>query len=388
MIAHMDSELFDCKGNVRREDYGVASGIIGIVLNIMLFTLKLVAGIFSKSVSVIADAMNNFSDVSASLVTLIGFKVSAKKADMEHPFGHGRMEYISGLIVSFLIILVGAELFVSSVKSMFVPSVLKTTTFTVAILFVSVFVKSAMFVYNLILSRKIKSVALKAVAKDSISDVISTTGVLAAMLFAFFRPDSKIPGDGIAGILVAVFIIWNGIDSAKDTVNPLLGEPMDKNFVADVKNVVMGFEPICGIHDVLVHDYGPGKVMISLHAEVPGDRNIFDLHQVIDDAENAVSEKFNCMVTIHMDPVDFNDPETVRVREYLGNSAKEIDVELTVHDVRFVPLENGRRRVRFDILIPRGFCIPDEELVKVFQQKVSALNPLYESEIHVHNVFC
>lgn len=388
MIAHMDSELFDCKGNVRREDYGVASGIIGIVLNIMLFTLKLVAGIFSKSVSVIADAMNNFSDVSASLVTLIGFKVSAKKADMEHPFGHGRMEYISGLIVSFLIILVGAELFVSSVKSMFVPSVLKTTTFTVAILFVSVFVKSAMFVYNLVLSRKIKSVALKAVAKDSISDVISTTGVLLAMLFAFFRPDSKIPGDGIAGILVAVFIIWNGIDSAKDTVNPLLGEPMDKNFVADVKNVVMGFEPICGIHDVLVHDYGPGKVMISLHAEVPGDRNIFDLHQVIDDAENAVSEKFNCMVTIHMDPVDFNDPETVRVREYLGSSAKKIDSELTVHDVRFVPLENGRRRVRFDILIPREFCMPDEELVKVFQQKVSALNPLYESEIHVHNVFC
>lgn len=388
MIAHMDSELFDCKGNVRREDYGVASGIIGIVLNLILFTLKLVAGIFSKSVSVIADAMNNLSDVSASLVTLIGFKVSAKKADMEHPFGHGRMEYISGLIVSFLIILVGVELFVSSVKSMFVPSVLKTTTFTVAILFVSVFVKSAMFVYNLVLSRKIKSVALKAVAKDSISDVISTTGVLAAMLFAFFRPDSKIPGDGIAGILVAVFIIWNGIDSAKDTVNPLLGEPMDKNFVADVKNVVMGFEPICGIHDVLVHDYGPGKVMISLHAEVPGDRNIFDLHQVIDDAENAVSEKFNCMVTIHMDPVDFNDPETVRVREYLGNSAKEIDSELTVHDVRFVPLENGLRRVRFDILIPRGFCMPDEELVKVFQQKVSALNPLYESEIHVHNVFC
>lgn len=371
-----------------REKYGIISGTAGIFLNILLFSGKFVAGIFLGSVSVTADALNNLSDVASSLVTLIGFKISAKKADDEHPFGHGRMEYIAGLIVSFLIILVGVELFKSSVESMINPSPLEKSNLALIVLSVSILVKLSMFVFNLRLSKKINSAALKATAKDSISDVLSTSIVLFAVCFSIFRPESKIAFDGIAGILVSVFIIINGIGSAKDTINPLLGIPADKKTAKEIENLVLSFDSIIGVHDLLIHEYGPGKIMISLHAEVPGDKNVFELHEIIDEAEKAVSEKFSCSATIHIDPVDLSDNEVRRLKEHLEKSAKEIDENLSVHDVRIIKCKNNETKICFDALRPCGLKMKDSEIEKRLSEKAKEFNPNCKCEIKIDNAFC
>ena len=369
-----------------REKTGLISGIVGIFLNFLLFTVKLTAGLVSKSISVIADALNNLSDFVSSFVTLIGFKISAKKADDEHPFGHGRMEYIAGLIVSFMIILVGTELFITSIKSIKNPRTLESSIFTVLVLCFSVAVKSIMFFYNMHFSRKIKSPALKATAMDSLSDVFSTLVVLFSVVIARVFPQISFPFDAVAGIIVSLFIIWNGISSAKETVNPLLGSPADKEIVSDIEKIVLSYYPICAVHDMLIHEYGPSSFMISLHAEVPGDMNIFDLHKAIDDAENAVFEKYHCIVTIHMDPVDFKNPEIIWLRDYLKKSAIEIDEKLTVHDVQLVKC-GEKFKVIFDALRPRGCKLSDEEIKNKFCEKINRFNPDYETQIKIDNAF-
>ncbi len=371
----------------KREKYGFTSGLAGTILNLGLFATKLAAGILSGAVSVVADALNNLSDVSASLVTMLGFKISAKKADDEHPFGHGRMEYISGLIVSILIIIFGIELFKSSVQAVINPRQIHVSHLTLSVLAFSILVKLFMFAYNLKLSKKINSAALKANAKDSISDVISTSVVLAAIAFSAAYPESKIQFDGIAGIVVALFVLWNGISSAKDTINPLLGVPAESHMVKAVEEVAMGFHPICGIHDILIHEYGPGRIMISLHAEVPGNRDIYELHQAIDDAESALGKKFNCDAVIHMDPVDFSNYEVMWLKAYLKKAAEEIDRNLSVHDVRLVPCDNRRYTVRFDALRPRGFKMTDAELIQKLSSKVKEFKPEYKCEIQIDTAF-
>lgn len=257
----------DVKNPDVRGRYGVLCGIAGICFNFLLFSGKFIAGIFSKSVAVIADAFNNLSDAAASIVTIVGFKISGKKPDADHPFGHGRMEYIAGLVVSFLILVVGFELLMSSIDSIRNPEPLDTSVFTVVMLVAAILVKFYMFFYNRRIGKKILSSAMEATAKDSLNDTVSTAVVLAAVIIELFFPNSKFPFDGVAGIFVAVFIFYNGIESIKDTVNPLLGVPADREFVKQVEEEVMKFKPICGIHDLIVHDYGPGRVMISLHAE-------------------------------------------------------------------------------------------------------------------------
>lgn len=369
-----------------RKRCGMISGTVGIFLNFLLFVIKFCSGIFTNSVSVMADAFNNCSDVASSVVTFFGFKVSAEKADDEHPFGHGRMEYIAGLIVSVLIIFVGAELLKSSIEILIKPEPIEKSVLVTVILFASILVKLFMFALNLKFSKKINSAALKAAAKDSLSDVFSTLIVVVAILIESFFPELNCSVDGIAGIIVSFFIIANGFDSAKETINPLLGIPADKNLAQKIETCVLEFKPILGVHDLLIHEYGPGHEIISLHAEVPGNLNLFEIHQIIDDAEKAVSERFHCSVTIHIDPVDLSDKETLRFKEFLKNAACEIDKNLSVHDVRLIQCEN-QKKVCFEILRPSGLKLSNEELLQKFTEKAKQFNPEYECEIQIDNSF-
>lgn len=377
----------DVKNPCVREKYGVLCGVAGICFNVLLFTGKLIAGIFSKSVAVIADALNNLSDAAASIVTVVGFKISGKKPDENHPFGHGRMEYIAGLIVSFLILIVGIELFKSSLDSIFHPKPLDTSLFTIVTLVAAILVKFYMFFYNRRIGKKIQSAAMEATAKDSLGDTISTSVVLAASVVVLIFPGARFPFDGAAGIFVAAFIFYNGIESIKDTVNPLLGVPADREFVKQIEAEVMSFKPICGVHDLIVHDYGPGRMMISLHAEVPGNLNIFDLHDVIDNAEVAVAQKFNCAVTIHMDPVDLESGEIQMLRAYIAEEAQKIAPGITVHDIRIVP-GNTHTNIIFDAVRPHGCCLSEDELVEKLSERVRARSSLYRCVIHIDNPFC
>lgn len=370
----------------QREAYGIKCGITGIILNVLLFTGKLLAGIFSKSVAVIADAFNNLSDAAASVVTVAGFKLSGKKPDADHPFGHGRMEYIAGLIVSFLIFMVGLELIKSSVESIIHPEKTDSSIFTVCALVASICVKCIMYVYNHVIAKKICSPAMEATAKDSLNDCISTSVVLVTVIVNYFVPDFSLPLDGIAGLIVAVFILRSGYEAAKDTVDPLLGVKADPEFVKEIESCVLEHKPISGIHDLIVHDYGPGRLMISLHAEVPGNENIFDLHEIIDETEYEISERFGCQVTIHMDPVDVTNPELDTLKAYIKKVAAKIDEKLTFHDLRIVPGQ-GHTNVIFDIVRPNDCSLSEEDLKLVFRKAIFDYNKVYFAVINIDNPY-
>ena len=345
----------DYKNAKVRNQYGILCGITGICFNLFLFSFKLFAGLIANSVSVVADAFNNLSDAAASVVTILGFKISGKKPDAEHPFGHGRMEYIAGLIVSFLIILMGYELLKSSVGAIKNPEILKTDILTIIILSVSILVKCYMYFYNHFLGKKISSVVMEATAKDSLNDTISTFVVLCAvianLIFSHFGKSVPVPLDGIAGIFVALFILKGGFDSVKETVDPLLGKTADTDFVREVEKTVLAHPKISGIHDFILHDYGPGKVMVSLHAEVPGDENIFLLHDEIDNIEVEIAKKFNCSCVIHMDPVDKNNEEIKKIKDFILEKAKVFEPEISIHDLRMVP-GPSHTNVIFDAVRP------------------------------------
>lgn len=376
----------DVKNPEVRGKYGVLCGIVGICFNIFLFLLKLLAGVVSKSVAVVADAFNNLSDAAASVVTILGFRLSSRKPDEDHPFGHGRWEYLSGLIVSFFILLMGFELIKSSVDAIRNPKALDTSLMTTVILSVSIVVKFYMYFYNHFIGKKINSATMEATAKDSLNDTISTFVVLISVIITNVFPQIKIPFDGIAGCFVALFIIYSGVESLKETIDPLLGTPADPEFVAQIEKTVLEYEPICGIHDLIVHDYGPGRVMISLHAEVPGDRSIFELHDVIDNAEICIAEKFNCMITIHMDPIDTNNKELPLLKEYISGVVSEIDEGISFHDLRMVPGVT-HTNIIFDVVRPHKCELAEEKLVKYISEKVSQYNNEFNCVIHIDNPF-
>ncbi len=341
-----------------RFSYGVLCAVTGIVFNVILFALKFLAGIISKSVAVTADAFNNLSDSASSVIELLGFKLASKEPDKNHPFGHGRFEYISGLFISFLILLMGFELIKSSVKAIFRPEELTSGLFPLAVMIFSILIKCYMYFYNHSLAKKISSVSLEAVAKDSLSDCISTSVVLLSTVAARYV---DFPLDGIAGTIVAAFILKTGFDSARDTIAPLLGTAPTKEFVMQVQKEVLKHKPICGMHDLIVHDYGPGRLLLSLHAEVPGDRDIFELHEIIDETEVALSRKFKCVAVIHMDPIDVKNERLNEIKLFMMNSLPKIDSDLKFHDVRLVP---GKRHTNliFDIVKPFNCPLTDKML--------------------------
>lgn len=341
-----------------REQYGILCSAFGIFLNVMLFAAKLSGALLTNSVAFLADAFNNLSDAASSLVSVIGFKLSGKKPDADHPFGHGRLEYISGLIVSFLILLMGIELFKSSVRAIVHPEKVEGSIFSVSIMVAAILVKLYMYLYNHSIAKKIKSAAMEAVAKDSFGDMISTSVVILSVVAGRF---TDFPVDGIGGLIVAILIFKGGIESCKETIDPLLGLPPEKEFVDEIEKETLKFEAIVGIHDLVVHDYGPGRMMISLHAEVPGDQDIFALHEIIDRAELELSKKFNCSVVMHMDPIDVKNPRLHELKEIVREESHKIDQRCSAHDIRMVPGEKQTNLI-FDIVRPRDCCCSEDEL--------------------------
>lgn len=360
----------DTKNPQVREKYGVLCGGYGIFLNLLLFAGKYIAGILSASIAMTADAFNNLSDAGSSLISVIGFKLSGQKPDPEHPFGHGRIEYLSGLGVSAIIVVMGYELIKDSFYKILHPEELAFSWISVAILLASIMVKCYMAFYSKRIGKKIESETILATSTDSLSDCISTTVVLVATLVHYFF---DIHLDGICGLLVGVLIIIAGAKAAKATIDPLLGAAPSREFVDDVEKIVKAYPQIVGIHDLIVHDYGPGRVMISLHAEVPNTGDINDLHDVIDNAEENLKKKLNCHAVIHMDPVAVGDPETDALKAMVIGIVKEIDESLTIHDFRIVKGPSHTNLI-FDTVVPYKVNITDENIKSTIRKKVFEKN--------------
>lgn len=375
----------DVKNPEVRQRYGTLAGAYGIVLNVFLFLIKLFAGIISKSIAITADAMNNLSDAGASIVTILGFKLSGKKPDRDHPFGHGRFEYITGLFVSFLILMMGFELLKSSIESILNPKLIKSSLLSICILMISILVKTYMYFFNHSVAKKINSASMEATAKDSLSDTISTFIVLISSII-YMMNFTKIPVDGIAGLIVSFFILKSGIDSVRDTIQPLLGQPPEKEFVTKIEECVMSHSMVIGIHDLIVHDYGPGRVMVSLHAEVDGKQNIFEIHDEIDNIEVELSEKFNCIATIHMDPIDVDSKEVHQLKDLIKEFASKIDCNLTIHDLRIVP-GLTHTNVLFDLVKPYECKIDDSYIMEQISLHVAKFHPNHKCVIKIEAPF-
>ena len=367
-----------------RQIYGVLCGCVGISLNIFLFLGKFFAGTISHSISITADAFNNLSDAGSSVITLIGFRMADQKPDPDHPFGHGRIEYLSGLAVSIAILLMAIELIRSSFDKILHPEPVDCSIVIILILLASIAVKCYMAYYNFSIGKKIHSAGMKATATDSLSDTLATTVVLLSTLFTYF---TGILIDGYCGILGGFFILFAGISSIKDTIDPLLGQPADKDFVNQIESLVMAHDTVLGIHDLIVHDYGPGRVMISLHAEVPAKGNILELHDEIDLIENELQQQLNCSAVIHMDPIMNDDPETIALSHKVKEILSEIDDSLQMHDFRIVKGPT-HTNIIFDLLVPFHYPLADDVLKKQVQETIHSWNSTYFAVIHVDHDYC
>ena len=338
----------DTENPVVRGAYGKLAGAVGIVCNLLLFAGKLLAGILSGSVAVTADAVNNLSDASSSLVTLLGFKLAERPADEEHPYGHARIEYISGLVVAALILLIGAELAKSSFSKILHPETVEFSLLTLGVLIGSILIKLWMALFCRKLGRRIDSTTLLATSADSRNDVISTAAVLVGCLAGYFF-DVKL--DGYIGMAVALFIIWSGCSIAKDTISPLLGEQASGELVRNISDLILSHEKILGIHDLMVHDYGPGNCFASVHAEMDSAEDPLTCHDIIDDIERDALRELRVHLVIHYDPIVTNDEELNAARALVEQEIKSIDESLSLHDFRMVR-GPGHTNLIFDLVIP------------------------------------
>ena len=338
----------DTENPVVRGAYGKLAGAVGIVCNLLLFAGKLLAGILSGSVAVTADAVNNLSDASSSLVTLLGFKLAERPADEEHPYGHARIEYISGLVVAALILLIGAELAKSSFSKILHPETVEFSLLTLGVLVGSILAKLWMALFCRKLGKRIDSTTLLATSADSRNDVISTAAVLVGCLVGYFF-DVKL--DGYIGMAVALFIIWSGCSIAKDTINPLLGERASEELVRNISDLILSHEKILGIHDLMVHDYGPGNCFASVHAEMDSAEDPLICHDIIDDIERDALRELRVRLVIHYDPIVTNDEELNAARALVEQEIKSIDESLSLHDFRMVR-GPGHTNLIFDLVIP------------------------------------
>lgn len=366
-----------------RSEYGLAAGKAGIVFNIFLFIIKMITGVITSSIGVIADALNNLSDAGSSVITLVGFKLADKPADGEHPFGHGRIEYISGIFVSVLILVMGLSLAKSSVVKIISPEEINVSISSVAILAAAVCIKTWMYFFNRKIGRKINSGTLIATAKDSLSDAAATTAVLAS-LAVYFVFNTNI--DGIAGFIVSCFIIFTGYGALKDSIQPLLGMPADKKMAENIERIVMSFNVSKGIHDLVIHNYGPSKFMISLHVEVPCDGDIIKMHDEIDLIERRLEEEFNCIATIHMDPIETAN-ETINAAKAIVKKAVEtVSPELSMHDFRMVSGDTHTNLI-FDVVLPSKCGMSEKEITERISAEIKKTNGEYRSIIHVDRSF-
>lgn len=366
------------KKNIR-EQYGVLSGIVGIIVNILLSFLKITIGSLSGSISISADGLNNLSDAASSIITLIGFKISSKPADKDHPFGHQRVEYITGLIVSFLIIIIGFELIKSSVDKIINPSYVEFSWVLIVVLCLSVFLKLWLMLFNKELNKSISSPALDATAADSRNDVLTTLAVLLALIIGFF---TKLNLDGYMGVLVGGFIIFSGIGLVKETISPLLGEATDIEMVNKIAEKIKSYDGILGIHDLMIHSYGAEKYYACVHAEVDAKEDILKSHDLIDNIERDIKQNDGIDLVIHMDPIITDDAETNKAKSIIREIIDEMGDNIDFHDFRMVKGTTHSNLI-FDVLVPYDYKMPDKELCDFIQQKVTEIDPSYFTVISV-----
>lgn len=360
-----------------RNKYAMLSSITGIILNILLSVFKLIIGLISNSISIISDAVNNITDAGSSVVTMIGFKMSQKKVDKNHPWGHGRMEYIAAFIVDILIILVGFELLRTSIEKILNPELPLISNVTLIILVASIVAKLWLFFFYKKIAKTIDSAAIKGNAYDSISDVISTTAVLISAVVARI---SQVSIDGYISLLVSIFILYTGAKAIKEIIDILLGSSPDPEFVKDIEEFVKKYKLVVGIHDMMIHDYGPGRKIVSFHAEVPADINIGKAHDEIDKIEQDMYEKFNCITTIHMDPIVIDNEEINTMKKLTEEIVQDINGEFSIHDFR---MTDGGERINliFDLVIPTDEKIDVNEAVEKIQTELHNKNNKYHAVI-------
>lgn len=375
----------DIKNLNVREAYGTLGSSVGIACNLLLSLIKIAVGLISGSISIIADGLNNLSDIGSSVITMIGFKLAGKPADSDHPFGHGRMEYMSAFIVAILIILVGFELLKSSAGTLINGEKLSSySLLAVIILTISIIVKLWLYFFNKKLGKKINSEALIATAKDSLNDSITTFVILVSVTVSMI---TALPFnlDAVMGILVSLFILYSGISSAKDTINQILGMPPEKELIYDIENTILSFEEFVGIHDLIVHNYGPGRQFASVHVEVPQNINTVKCHEQIDLCEKLLFEKLDVSVVIHMDPIDTDNEAVAEIKSELTQALKYINQSLTLHDFRMTPVGENQTNLIFDVVVPSKIRLSKSELRKQIEDAAKKINPTFVCVITFDN---
>lgn len=353
-----------------RDDYGKLAGIVGIISNTILCTMKILIGLISGSISIVADGINNLADGASSIITLLGFKLASLPEDEEHPYGHARIEYIAGMAVSVMILIVGFELGKSSLEKIITPEPLEFSWTVVIVLLIAIAIKVWQAIFNISTGKKINSLALIATGTDSRNDVISTVVVLLGILIGHFF---NVMVDGYFGLAVAVFILWSGVSLIKETISPLLGEAPDEELVSQIEAMAMAYDGAIGIHDLIVHNYGPGKVFASMHIEVDSSVDVMESHDLIDTIEKNLSESLNILLTVHMDPVDINNPYREPLTHILKDVLSGIPGTLGFHDLRIVP-GTTHTNVIFDVVLSHECELSQKEISDILKQKVSEFN--------------
>lgn len=356
-----------------REGYGKLASVVGIISNAILCIAKILVGLISGSIAIIADGINNLADASSSVITLAGFKLSALPEDDEHPYGHARIEYITGMIVSVLIVVVGVELIKSSIDKILHPEPLEFSWSMVIVLLLAILLKVWQAMFNIKIGKKINSVALTATGTDSRNDVISTTAVLFSIIIGKM---ANIQIDGYMGVLVALFIIWSGIGLIKETSSPLLGEAPDPDLVAAISEMASDFDGVLGIHDLVVHNYGPGKVFASIHIEVDANGDLMESHDMVDNIERQLSKKLHIVLTAHMDPIKVDDPIVALMNEVTTKVTDSLDGISNVHDLRVVPGPT-HTNIIFDIVVNPSCKLSNKEIHQAFTDAIKAIDENY-----------
>ena len=356
-----------------RKAYGKLAGMVGIISNLVLCAMKIIIGIFAGSIAIIADGINNLADASSSVITLLGFKLASLPEDKDHPYGHARYEYLTGLLVSVLIIVVGFQLLKSSFVKVLDPDPLEFSWVTVIVLLVAIAIKVWQAVFNISLGKKINSLTLIATGTDSRNDVISTCAVLLGLIIG------KLTGfqlDGIIGCLVALFILWSGIQLIRETISPLLGEAPDEELVRDIQTLVLQEEDVLGTHDLIVHNYGPGKVFASIHIEVDSRGDVMEIHEMIDDIEMKVKKELNIEFVAHMDPIELDNPIIDNLYKVVTSEIQGMDGVLGIHDLRVVPGKE-RTNVIFDVVLSTGCKLDKDDIHSHLQDVIRTLDSTY-----------
>lgn len=369
----------DVKNPSVRESYGKLAGWVGVISNFFLFLIKILTGILFHSISITADAVNNLSDAGSSVITLIGFKLSGKPADEEHPYGHARMEYITGLIVSFVIIFLGLQLISSSADKIFHPDEVQFSYITIFVLTVSILTKLWQGMFNKKIGKIIHSAALQATSADSLNDVYATSAVLLSAVIAKFTGFQL---DGYMGIAVALFIIVSGVKLVMETANPLLGTAPDKELIDIFYQKILSYDGVIGLHDLVIHNYGPERCFASVHVEVPAKQDIMLSHDIIDNIEYDFLNERNIHLVIHLDPIVTDDERVNRLKAQITEIVQAISEELSIHDFRVV-FGNTHSNLLFDVTVPFSFQMNDKEFCHFIDQKVKQINETYNTVITV-----